>query len=136
MKSYTLLTCAYLVAATLSAACSDGGGTEPETSSLTGVWSGDMVTPPPANAPRSIRLTLQETNTNVTGSGEIADVNGVPYYTCTVSGTHVDAAIEVTLDSPGFAPVSLTGNFTNASTITATLNGGGFVNTPVTLKRK
>ena len=136
MKRYFLLMCAYSIAVAFSAACGSGGATEPETPSVTGVWSGDMLTPPPANGPRSITLTLQETNTNVTGSGDIADATGVQYYTCTVSGTHGHPAITLTLNSAGFAPISLTGSFTNTSTIEATLNGGGWVNTPVTLTRQ
>jgi hypothetical protein len=103
---------------------------------IDGVWAGDMVTPPPFNAPRSIRLMLQETNGNVSGSCEIAFPGDPPYYTCTVSGTHTHPAITLTLSSPGFAPISLTGSFTDGSTIAATLNGSGFVDTPVTLKRQ
>ena len=44
-------------------------GTGPQPPSATGIWSGNMFTPPPANASRSISLTLQETNFDVTGFG-------------------------------------------------------------------
>jgi hypothetical protein len=107
---------------------------EPETPSATGVWSGAMVTP--FGAARTITMSLQETRTEVSGSGAISDAVGDPYYTFTATGAHVHPAISLSLSSPGFAPVSVEGNFTDATTIAAKLNGSGWVNTPVTLERQ
>ena len=108
--------------------------TEPETPSATGAWSGAMVTP--FGAARTITMSLQETGTEVSGSGDISDAVGDPYYTFTVTGTHVHPTIALSLSSPGFAPISVEGSLTDATTIAATLNGSGWVDTPVTLERQ
>jgi hypothetical protein len=144
MKRHALFRYYWLGVVVLLAAC--GGAettgpettepetTEPETPSATGVWSGAMVTP--FGAARTIAMSLQETGTEVSGSGDISDAVGDPYYSFTVTGTHVHPAIELSLSSPGFAPVSVEGEFTDATTIAAALNGSGWADTPVTLKRQ
>jgi hypothetical protein len=141
MRKHALFSCYWLGVVVLLAACGGAETTEPETPStapetpsVNGVWSGAMVTP--FGAARTISMSLQETVTEVSGSGDISDAVGDPYYSFTVTGTHVHPIIELSLSSPGFAPVSVEGEFTDATTIAATLNGSGWADTPVTLKRQ
>ena len=131
--------------AVFSAGCGDGGVEPPAPPApVTGDWAGGFESDiGPIILYRTLTLTLlEETATNVTGSGAIA-VTGDPdpYVTCTaVSGTHIHPAIELALTctcgTAQCGPLTLTGTFTNESTIEAFLNGSGFQSAPGTLTRQ
>ncbi|HSE43962.1 MAG TPA: hypothetical protein VLA89_01390 [Gemmatimonadales bacterium] len=95
-----------------------------------------MLTPPPQNGLRSLTLTLQETGSDITGTAQIADATGTPYWEGSITGTQNKAAVVLTATSVGSGAFDLDGQFKDAGTITAHLNGGGWVDTPVTLKRQ
>jgi len=128
----------------LFTACGDGGNPTgpggssappaPEAPSATGVWLGDMVTS--FGGARNITLTLQETDSNIVGSGAIASPGNDPYYTCTVAGDRTGDSLSLTLTSDDFAPISFAGTFVSATTIDGLLNGSGWVNTAVQLTRE
>ena len=143
-RTSTPLLAVSLLAFFLSAACGDGGeiGPPDPPAPLTGDWAGNFENDiGPIILNRTLTLALEETATNVTGSGAIAATGHPdPNFACTVSGTHTHPAIEFALTctcgTTQCGPVTLTGTYTNDSTIEAFLNGSGFVNAPGTLRRR
>jgi len=128
----------FLVMATLLAGCGgdSGHGNGPQTFSPVGVWDGTMLTPPPQNGLRSLTLTLQEAGTDITGTAQISDATGTPYWDGSVTGSQSKAGLFLTATSVGAGSFNLDGQFKDSDAITATLNGGGWINTPVTLTRR
>jgi hypothetical protein len=121
LKRRRWVTLSCLCAVVLWTAC---GMTEHQTASATGVWSGGY---PNLGAQRGLRLTLKEASDGVSGSGEdwlYGSGWGTPIIKpYAVAGTHDDPTIALTLSSPGFAPLSVQGTFTDANTISARLIG-------------
>ena len=110
------------------------GGSSPSGYSMTGKWSGVAITE--FGAPRLIEFRLRENNSGgITGSCEIGTLTE-PYYFCTVSGTRINSTVDLTFDSPGFAPVILSGTFTSDSSVDMVITGSGWTSTPVTFHRK
>ncbi len=104
-------------------------GTEP-TPTVTGQWTGSFIA---GGNGLSLTLTLQDAGGAVTGSGHL-DAAGVSI-AWTATGTHVHPNVSLTLTSAGYESVNLSGHCDNASTISATLNGSGFVGNSITLRR-
>jgi hypothetical protein len=117
-----------LVAALLVASCSKD--TTAPTPTMTGQWSGSFSSNGVATA---LSMTLQETGGNITGSGNLS-APGVAI-AITVAGTHAHPNVSLTLSATGFSPINLSGQYTDTRTITATLNGSGYVNQPATITR-
>ena len=114
---------------------SDGGGPS-VTPTAEGTWVAQTLTPPPANAPRTITLTLHEMGQAVSGSCDIADGSGTLYWSGTVSGTHSHPTVSLQITAPGFEAVLFSGSFNGSDQIVATLNGSGWVNTQATFGRQ
>jgi hypothetical protein len=134
MRSLLLLAVLSIVA------CGGDNGTGPSTPppvpSATGTWLGNAVTDFGAN--RFITLALQENGQTVSGTCSVAvSLVDPPYWTCSVSGAHDHPSLDLTLTEPTFAPLTITGTFTDANTYSATLSGtAGWTNTPVTFMRQ
>ena len=125
------------MAVTIACGGGDGGrGTGPQPPSASGTWLGNAVTD--WGADRWMTLTLQETDQAISGSCAITVAIGEPpYWTGTVSGSHVHPDISLTITEPGFAPLSLVGSLANANTFNVTLSGtAGWTNTQVTFRRQ
>jgi len=87
---------------------------------LSGAWSGQ-------NQGNRITMTLVESSSNITGSGNVSDANrNVPL---TVSGTHNHPGVALTLQPEGYAPFTFDGTFilTSRDSIGGKLNGSGFI---------
>jgi hypothetical protein len=109
----------------------------PVTPSATGVWQGTFVTD--FGGTRLVRLDMQEASGALSGTGTIAAPPGPPYWFMTISGTHADPSISLTLtssdpNSPGVD--HLPGTFTDANTITTVLNNTGCTNCGLILRRQ
>lgn len=103
-------------------ACGSDSGTEPDTVSMTGSWSGDWVVPPPVNGDRVITLEVVDVSMEISGSGAMwGPGDSEPYYTFTVSGEHAHPTIALELTDPTGLRDSLTGTFVDENTINATL---------------
>ena len=94
--------------------------------SMTGKWSG-------AASGFVVTLVLSETETQVSGSGTIADGNNVPL---TISGTNVYPNVSLNLAAQGFDSFNFTGRFSDANTIPGALNGSGFADDEITFIRQ
>lgn len=131
-----------LMAVLLSACGGDEGPSAPqapESVVVTGIWLGSMVTS--FGGDRTLSMTLQETSNNVSGSYAIATPGSDPYWTGTVTGERNGMDLLLTLpgnsvvgDSPG--TIDLSGVIRDADTIDGLLNGSGWVDAPVVLKRQ
>ena len=110
----------------LAAAIAGCGGSTSPKSNVNGSWSG-------SSGGISMSLTLSQSGTSVTGSGQISGGgNTIPL---TASGTYVEPDLSLTLSSAGFQPTVYAGSLSHG-TITGTLNGSGFTNQSMTLTRQ
>lgn len=109
----------------LLAACGGDSG-EPRLS-LTGTWAGSLEA-------STMRLTLTQSGTDVTGNGTVtAGTTSIPL---TAVGTVSDgSSFALTVSSSGFSPLNFSGTF-GKTTMTGTVNGSGFTNAAVTLSRQ
>lgn len=108
----------------------DGTAPAPAIPTTTGHWSGVFSS---SGIATTLTLTLQESSNSITGSGNLS--SSTISLALTVTGTHADPSISLILAATGFQPINLTGSFATALTITATLNGSGYVGIPVTLTK-
>ena len=126
-----------LLALLLVAACggSDSTGSSP-TSSMDGLWYGQAFAPPPASALRSIELMLRESHDSITGAATFTDRAGDVTANYGLLGTLSQNTVTLSLYSMVLDSMSITGRLTNDSTIAATMNGSGWLHTPVTFTKK
>jgi hypothetical protein len=124
-----------LLALTLAAAC-----TESATSPVA-----PPVVPPPADPVASgawagtvqgmtVTLTLAESNNTIAGSGNISAPGSSLALTAT--GTRAHPSVALTLRASGFEDMNFQGNFSGNNMIVGTLNGSGFSNEGLTLRRQ
>lgn len=101
--------------------------TAPQQPSMTGNWQGSAT-------PQFITMTLNESNTHVSGSGTITD--GVTTANLTVTGSHNHPQVSLQVTPGGFVPITLTGTFSGPDTVKASLTGSGFSNFAMTFVRQ
>lgn len=116
-----------LVAAALALAACDNS-TAPARYSAQGSWSGQET-----YGSTVISLTLSQQGDMVSGSGTVAGERTIPV---TASGSAVSANFELTLTSPGYQPVQMTGGFTARDQIEAYMVGSGFYGDQILLNRQ
>lgn len=123
-----------LLAAFAAACDEDASGTGgPE---VDGVWQGKADL---AGDTFTFALELAETDDDVEGSGSVAAESGT--LDLAVEGEAPFPAFGLTLTSPGYTPLRLTGTYKRGSTTAAdsldgTLNGSGFPGTRLVLLRR
>ncbi len=123
----------YLVAGLmlLAAACGgDNGTTEPEDPEVEGQWNGPITTDVGSG---SLALTLTEASGTVSGTGTLSVPGDA--VALTVTGTYAPPNVSLQMTSTGFEPMNLSGEVSEDE-IDGTLNGSGFVNIAVTLRRQ
>jgi hypothetical protein len=96
-----------------------GDSTAPKLTDVTGAWTG-------TSGGVSMSLTLVQTGTTVTGSGNLT--GGTTAIAVTASGTYAPPNLSLTLQSPGYQPINYAGTLANPDLINGTLNGSGFTN--------
>jgi len=104
-----------------------GSPAAPKPVSLTGTWIGTSAT-------GTWNLTLSEAaDHSISGSGTVQ--SGGTSIAVTVTGTHADPAVSLTLASSGFADTNYSAHLTSATEMSGTLNGSGFSNEVLVLDR-
>lgn len=116
-----------LLAATLALAACDSS-TGPARYTAQGNWSGTETA-----GSTVVTLTLSQQGDVVSGTGTVAGARAIPV---TATGTAVSASFELTLSSPGFQPVQMTGGFTARDEIEAYMVGSGFYGDHILLNRQ
>lgn len=112
--------------------CGGEGSTAPNNApEASGSWSGKVAAPSGVTATLTFNVT--ETNRKISGSGSLAI--GASSLGLSVSGTYAPPTISLTISSQGYEPMSLEGTVSETGMI-GTLDGSGFVNRAVTLKRQ
>jgi hypothetical protein len=107
------------------AACG-GDPSEPKLT-LSGTWAGLLEA-------STIRLTLSQAGTDVTGAGTVvAGTTSIPLMA--VGTVSKGSSFALTVSSPGFSPLNFSGTF-GKTTMTGTINGSGFTNAAVTLTKQ
>ena len=98
----------------------------------TGRWSGTMQSTDVAGT--TLVLQIVESGGTVTGTANIGGTN-VPVQ-LTVTGTYAAPSLSVIMTQGGLhPPANLTGQI-SGNTMSAVVNGSGFINDPVTLTRQ
>lgn len=115
---------AALVLAVTLAACGDDGG--PSIPSASGTWSGGVGS-------ATLTLTLTEDDGAVTGAGSLAGPGGS--IALTAQGTHAHPSMSLTLTSQGFEDLNFQGEFVDDDSVDGRLNGSGYQNDAITLRR-
>lgn len=112
----------------LFAACSGDSPSAPATPSINGTWNG-------TGAGVTVNMVLTSAGTGtVSGNGTIgAGSSSIPI---TITGTHAHPGVALTGKATGFQDMIFQGSFTDNNTIMGTLNGSGFSNFALTLKRQ
>ena len=110
----------------------------PEPISVTGSWSGSMVTS--FGGARTLSMILQEANSTISGSYAITVPDSEPYWTGTVQGERAGDSLSLSLpgsDGAGsVGTVEFSGEVTGADSIEGVLNGSGWFDTPIVLTRQ
>jgi hypothetical protein len=115
----------------LATACSGGdGSTEPDDPQVEGQWNGPITTDAGSG---SLALTLTEIDGTVTGTGTLIVPGDA--LALTVTGTYAPPNASLQMTAQGFEAMNLSGEVTDEE-IDGTLNGSGFVNIAVTLRRQ
>lgn len=113
-------------AAFVIAACDSSTG--PTRYTAQGTWVGTETL-----GTTLISLTLTQQGDSVMGSGTVSLSREIPV---TVAGTAASTSFDLTLTSPGFQPVQMTGAFTGRNDIEAYMVGSGFYGDQVLLHRQ
>jgi len=83
----------------------------------------------------SLSLSMTQTNADVTGIADIGGVSGFAEGTITGTFTYPNVALKI--DIPGAVPIDYTGTMSATdATISGKLNGSGFVNLQLDVKKK
>ncbi len=109
-----------------AAACGDSPS-QPRTPSIDGAWSGSA-------AGFTLNLVLASGAAGVSGNGTVSGEG--TSIAVTATGTHVHPNVALTLQATGFQDLNFQGQFTDDNTINGTLNGSGFNNFALTLRRQ
>lgn len=111
----------------------DGAANSPQTvavtvtiPSVTGHWSG-------VQSGISLDVDLVEVDDSVTGTGNL--VASTIFSPVTVTGTHVQPNVTLTLSMPSYAPTVYTATLSSANAMVGTLTGSGFYRYPLSLTR-
>lgn len=107
-----------------------GDSSGPAPIQVEGAWSGPVTFS--SGSSGTLSFTVTETAGSVTGSGTLV---GSTSAALSVSGSYSEPNVSLTLSSPGFQPINLTG-VVSSSSLTGTINGSGFLNSAVTLARQ
>ena len=109
--------------------CGDSMGPPP---SFTGTWAGTTAA---GGTAFTVTMTTTESNGQISGSGvfTVGSTGGVAF---TVTGTHSDPQVSITIVSTGVQDANFSGRFTSERSVDGTLNGSGFVNVPLTLQKQ
>lgn len=116
-----------LIAAALLAAC-DSSSTAPARFSAQGTWAGQET-----DGTMLVSLTLTQQGDAVAGTGT---VKGEREIAVTAEGSSVSNDFTVTLTSPGYQPVQMTGGFTSRNEIAAYMVGSGFYGDEIVLHKQ
>jgi len=111
----------------LTTACRDEPNA-PKTPTVTGSWSGTTD-----NATLSLTLT-ESSDRSVSGSGHISSPSNS--IALTVTGTHAHPSVSLILKATGYQDVNFQGEFSADDRIIGSLNGSGFRNDAITLRRR
>jgi hypothetical protein len=111
-----------------------GSNSDDSTPSLSGTWIGNIISEDDITGERlilNLRLVLTQKGNDITGSGSLETV---PIEI--VTGIYIYPSVSLTLDSFGAPPAYFQGTFSDANTIAGSVDGSGFTNDPLTLKRQ
>jgi hypothetical protein len=83
----------------------------------------------------SLSLSMTQTNADVTGVADIGGISG--FAEGTITGTFAYPNVALKIDIPGAVPIDYTGTMSATdATISGKLNGSGFVNLQIDVKKK
>jgi hypothetical protein len=110
-----------------------GKGDDPDPS-LSGTWIGDIITEDqdtgePLLMP--LRLVLTQKENEITGNGRLVEIISIDL----VTGTCTYPNISLTLHAVGYPPFYFQGTFSGENMVVGSVDGSGFTNDPLTLKR-
>jgi hypothetical protein len=111
----------------------DKGGEDDGIPSLSGTWVGTIFSDDSLGNPFpfNIELVLEQSGDQITGHGNLETVP-IEF----VTGTYTYPNVNLTLDSFGVPPAYVQGTVTDNDTITGRVDGSGFDNDQLTLKRR
>ncbi len=111
--------------------CGGGdGSTQPDDPEVEGQWNGPINTD---GGSGSLAVTLTETDGTVTGTGTLSVTGDA--LALSITGTYAPPNVSLQMSAPGYEPMNLSGEVSDEE-IDGTLNGSGFVNIAVTLRRQ
>jgi hypothetical protein len=113
-------------AALVLAACENSTG--PARYTAQGSWSGQETA-----GSTVISLVLTQQGDAISGTGSVVGERTIPV---TATGSAVSTNFDLTLSSPGYQPVQMTGAFTARNEIEAYMVGSGFYGDQILLHRK
>jgi hypothetical protein len=111
----------------------DGGSSGPaDGPNLDGAWSGPVTWPSGQNA--TLALSILESNGNISGTGTLT--LGGAGLGLSISGSYSAAPdLTVTISSQGFQPITMVATASETQLV-GTLDGSGFQNRAITLRRQ
>jgi hypothetical protein len=124
--------CLFVLVGFALAGCGSGESTAPTDSpDVAGTWSGKVASSTGATA--TLAFTVTEHDRKVSGSGSLTI--GTSSLGLSVSGTYAAPTVSLTISSQGFEPMTLAATISQTD-MTGTIDGSGFVNRAITLKRQ
>ena len=152
MPRNLMLTCALLAAISPISACGissmpwpSGSDMEPagprvaasppHESKLTGDWSGSAEVPG-LGMSRTLKFSVEQSGTEVTGGWEITALDGVVLFSGTLTGVDTRTGYGLTLMFAGAAPITVRGEMHGRTAFITTVDGAGWTDTPMTLERQ
>jgi hypothetical protein len=117
-----------LVAVLALSACKDAQKPDP---TLGGRWSGTMTA---SGTTVTVSMTLAQSGESVSGAGTMSSTS--TSLALTVSGTCTYPNVSLTLASGTMTPSNFTGTFATPDDLAGVVNGSGFVNIGLALRRQ
>jgi hypothetical protein len=106
----------------------------PPAVSVTGAWEGEAISD--FGSVREITFVLQQFDFRVTGRSSMIAPTGEVYFVGDVDGFNTFPEVSFTLRAPLYQPMTARGRLVDRETMVLVLDGGGWGDTPVTLRRR
>ena len=106
----------------------------PPAVSVTGAWEGEAISD--FGSVREITFVLQQFDFRVTGRSSMIAPSGEVYFVGEVDGFNTFPEVSFTLRAPLYQPMTARGRLVDRETMVLVLDGGGWGDTPVTLRRR
>jgi hypothetical protein len=101
--------------------------------SVTGTWNGETTSD--FGSVRKITLVLQQVDHQITGQVSMTDPGGQVYFVGDADGVNTYPEVSFTLTAEGYETITATGRLTRKDTMTLVLDGSGWNDTPLTMRR-